>query len=67
MKYEDLLKKVSEMKKGKKESFFISKTSLGGRDAARISLDIAKKCKYPVNIHIYDFDHETIGVLVEIL
>ncbi len=65
MKYEDLLKKVSEMKKGKKESFFISKTSLGGRDARIISSDIAKKCKYPVSVDIYDLDPETIGVLVE--
>ncbi len=67
MTYDRFLQEVSEMKKGEIKSFFISKTSLGGRDAARISLDIAKKCKYPVNIHIYDFDHETIGVLVEIL
>ncbi|HOA18762.1 MAG TPA: hypothetical protein PKK54_02615 [bacterium] len=67
MKYEDFLKKVSEMEKGKKESFFISKTSLGGRDASIISSDIAKKCKYPVSISIHDLADGNVGVLVEIL
>jgi len=67
MTYDRFLQEVSEMKKGEIKSFFISKTSLGGRDAARISLDIAKKCKYPVSISIHDLADGNVGVLVEIL